>query len=98
MLEIILTPFTALGLVWVLLFAVGCALNGIQMLIAKDQWLATCLIPGAYADETISAWAHRTQRKRTERLINWLFRDDLHCAKAYLSELNRTQNAEEYRK
>lgn len=96
MISSITSVFAAIGFVWVLLFVVGWILNGVQMLVAKDQWLATCLIPGAYADETISAWAHRTHRKRTERFINWLFNDDLHCAKAYLSEIKHTQNPEEY--
>ena len=95
--SLITSVFAAIGFVWVLLFVVGWILNGVQMLVAKDQWLATCLIPGAYADETISAWAHRTHRKRTEAFINWLFNDDMHCAKAYLSEMKHTQNPEEYR-
>ena len=97
MLSSITFVFAAIGFVWVLLFVVGWILNGMQMLVAKDQWLATCLLPGAYADETISAWAHRTHRKRTEAFINWLFNDDMHCAKAYLSEIKHTQNPEEYR-
>ena len=96
MLSSITSVFAAIGFVWVLLFVVGLILNGMQMLVAKDQWLATCLIQGACADETISAWAHRTHRKRTEAFINWLFNDDLHCAKAYLSEIKHTQNPEEY--
>ena len=95
--SLITSVFAAIGFVWVLLFVVGWNLNGMQMLVAKDQWLATCLVPGAYADETISAWAHRTHRKRTEAFINWLFNDDMHCAKAYLSEMKHTQNPEEYR-
>ena len=45
---------------------------------------------------TTSAWAHRNHHKRTERLINRLFRDPLHCAKAYLSEMEGSQNAPEY--
>ncbi len=95
--SLITSVFAAIGFVWVLLFVVGWILNGVQMLVAKDQWLATCLIPGAYADETISAWAHRTRRKRTERFINFLFSDDRHCAKAYLSEMTGAQSAKEYR-
>lgn len=97
MISSITSVFAAIGFVWVLLFVVGWILNGVQMLVAKDQWLATCLIQGACADETISAWAHRTHRKRTEAFINWLFNDDMHCAKAYLSEIKHTQNPEEYR-
>jgi len=53
---------------------------------------------GGYADETISARAHRQQWKKTEAFINWLFRDDLHCAQAYVSEMVGTQNHREYRK
>lgn len=97
MLSSITSVFAAIGFVWVLLFVVGLILNGMQMLVAKDQWLATCLIQGACADETISAWAHRTHRKRTEAFINWLFNDDMHCAKAYLSEMTGAQSAKEYR-
>lgn len=91
-------PFAVLGCIWSILFTVGYILNGEQMLIAKDQWLATCLIVGAMADETISAWAHRTHHTRTEYWINWLFNDPHHCAKAYLSEMNGSQNAKEYKK
>lgn len=29
-------------------------------------------------------------------LINWLFRDPLHCVQAYVAEMNGTQNAKEY--
>lgn len=63
--------------------------------IAVDQ-LANALL-GGYADETISARAHRDGWKKTERCINWLFRDDLHCTKAYISEMTNAQNAPEYR-
>ena len=66
----------------------------LQIAIAVDQ-LGNALL-GGYADETISAWAHRTRRHRTERLINLLFFDDMHCAKAYLSEMQGWQNATEY--
>lgn len=68
-----------------------------RILIAIDQLLAVILL-GAMPDETISAMSHRRGWKRTERLINWLFRDPLHCAKAYVSEMEGTQNASEYRK
>lgn len=67
-----------------------------QVLIAVDQLANTVL--GGYADETISARAHRQQWKKTEAFINWLFRDDLHCAQAYVSEMVGTQNHREYRK
>lgn len=93
-----LYPFAAIGLVFTLLALRGLAMNGKQSAISLDQWLGTCLIKGHRADETISAWAHRERHVRTERLINWLFRDPLHCAKAYVSEMEGTQNAPEYRK
>ena len=67
-----------------------------RVLIALDQLFATVLF-GTMPDETISAMAHRRGWKRTEAFINWLFRDPLHCAKAYVSEMNGTQNAREYR-
>lgn len=98
MLAVLMPVFAFIGLVWSVLFVLGWIINGMQMLVAKDQWLATCLIPGAYADETISAWAHRTQRKRTEAFINWLFNDPFHCARAYVNEINRVDNSPTYRK
>ena len=66
-----------------------------RVLIAIDQLFAVVLF-GTMPDETISAMAHRRGWKRLERLINWLFRDPLHCAKAYLSEVEGSQNAPEY--
>lgn len=94
----ILYPFAAIGFAFTLLALRGLVLNGKQSAVSFDQWLGTCLIKGHRADETISAWAHRERHLRTERLINWLFRDPLHCAKAYVSEMVGTQNAPEYRK
>lgn len=67
-----------------------------RVLIAIDQFFAVLLF-GTLPDETISAMAHRRQWKRTEAVINWLFRDPQHCADAYASEMCGTQNAEEYR-
>lgn len=67
-----------------------------RVLIAIDQLLATVLF-GTMPDETISAMAHRRGWKRTEAFINWLFRDDMHCAMAYIAEMIGTQNAREYR-
>jgi hypothetical protein len=93
---VLLLPFALIGWLLIALVTLGWALNDKQMLIALDQWLGCCILPDSYADETISAWAHRTHRKRTEAFINWLFNDDLHCAKAYLSEIKHTQNPEEY--
>lgn len=67
-----------------------------QFLIALDQLFNTLI--GGMADETISARAHRRQWKKTEAFINWLFRDDLHYARAYVSEMAGSQNSREYRK
>lgn len=89
--------FGLIGWLFVVLTSIGLAVNGKQCAIALDQFVGTCIIVGHMADETISAWAHRKQHKRTERMINWLFRDDLHCARAYIAELVGTQNAAEYR-
>lgn len=66
-----------------------------QIAIAVDQLTNTLL--GGYADETISARAHRQQWRKTERVINWLFRDDMHCAAAYISEMTNSHNAPIYR-
>lgn len=68
-----------------------------RVLIAVDQLVAVVVF-GTMPDETISAMAHRRQWKRLEKCINWLFRDDTHCSRAYVSELVGAQNAKEYRK
>lgn len=94
----LLIPFAVLGWLFVSLLIIGLMTNGKQCAIAPDQWAGTCLIAGHMADETISAWAHRGQHKRTERLINWLFNDPLHCAKAYEAEMQHEQNNPIYRK
>lgn len=70
-------------------------MSGRQVLIAIDQ-LANA-IAGGYADETISARAHRCGWKRAERVINWMFCDDQHCAKAYLAEVRRVHLHASYR-
>jgi len=67
-----------------------------RVAIAVDQLVATVVF-GTMPDETISAMAHRRHWKRTERCINFLFRDPNHCAAAYVSEMSGTQNAAEYR-
>lgn len=67
-----------------------------RVAIAFDQLFAVILF-GCMPDETISAMAHRRQWKRLERCINWLFRDPDHCAQAYISEMDGTQTATEYR-
>ena len=68
-----------------------------RVLIALDQLFAVVLF-GTMPDETISAMAHRRGWKWLERLINWLFCDDMHCASAYIAEMTDTQNAPIYRK
>ena len=68
-----------------------------RVLVAIDKLFAAVFL-GTMQDETISAWAHRGQHKRTERLINWLFNDPLHCAKAYEAEMQHAQNNPMYRK
>ena len=66
-----------------------------QVLIAIDQLLNTLV--GGYADETISARAHRNGWKRTERFIDWLFRDPNHCQDSYNHELLRSHLPKAYR-
>ena len=68
-----------------------------RVLIALDQLFAVVLL-GTMPDETVSAMAHRRGWKRLERLINWLFADDMLCAQAYVAEMAGTQNAKEYRR
>ena len=68
-----------------------------RVLIALDQLFATVFL-GTLPDETISAAAHRRGWKKTERFINWIFQDDMHCAKSYIAELVGTQNATDYRR
>ena len=66
-----------------------------QIAIAIDQLLNTLL--GGYADETLSARAHRTQSP-LERYINLIFFwDENHCRASYQSELERRQLPPQYR-
>jgi len=73
-----------------------------QILIALDQ-LANTLIPGGYADETLSARAHRMRVKGQPywgwlaRAINLLFfwQED-HCQGAWLEETRRSQLPDAY--
>ena len=65
--------------------------------IAVDQ-LAGTIFLRTQPDETISAWAYRTDRRKWVKFINWLFRDPDHCASSFMAELLRTQGPEEYRK
>ena len=67
-----------------------------RVLIALDQLFAVIFL-GTMPDETVSAACHRRGWKRMERFINWLFRDDMHCAMAYVAEMTGTQNSPEYR-
>jgi hypothetical protein len=93
-----LIPFAVIGWAFIILLIAGLLINGRQCAIALDQFIGTCIITGAMADETISAWAHRRHHKRTEQLINWIFQDQQHCAKAYISEMRGIQTAPDYRK
>jgi hypothetical protein len=74
-----------------------------QVVIALDQ-LANTLLAGGYADETISARAHRLA-KRGSRIWQFaetgidalFFWQKRHCEAAYLSEMQRKQSPREYR-
>lgn len=68
-----------------------------QIAIAFDQLLNT-LIPGGYADETLSSRAHRMREKKqrywgwTANAIDWLFFwQAAHCEQSYKDELARKQ-------
>lgn len=74
-----------------------------QIVIAVDQ-LANTLIAGGYADETISARAHRLALRGSrfwwivEKGIDLLFFwQPSHCEAAYQSEMQRKQSPQEYR-
>jgi len=75
----------------------------LQVLIALDQFLNTCL--RGWADETISSRAWRMQdRRRRWRcariVIDWIFRafgDREHCRDAYISERQRAHSPPEQR-
>lgn len=68
----------------------------IQFLLALDQ-IFNVLIGSGWADETLSAYAHRKRGWR-RRVINAIFfwQDD-HCEISYLAEVNRKQMPSEYR-
>lgn len=66
-----------------------------QILVALDQLINTFL--GGMADETISARVHRCGWLRTERVIDWVFREPGHCRNAYNSELLRAHFPKSYR-
>lgn len=75
----------------------------LQVFIALDQ-LANAMIPGGYADETLSARAHRMRAKR-QRVWGWtadaidklFFWQIGHCRNAWLQELDRRQLPPELR-
>ena len=64
-----------------------------QVLVAVDQLVNTLL--GGYADETLSARAHRRRMRGkggVAKVIDCLFFwQDEHCKSAYESELERSQ-------
>lgn len=75
-----------------------------QCLIAVDQLINT-VIPAkgegfGKADETISARAWRLRGRKSWHVarvvIDFLFFDDKHCERSYLSELARKQLPKEY--
>jgi len=65
--------------------------------ISLDQLFGTVFLR-TQPDETISAWAYRTNKIRLMAFINLVFRDKNHCYDSYLSEMVRAQLPEEYRK
>lgn len=67
-----------------------------RILVAVDQLVAVVVF-GTMPDETISAMAHRRQWKRMEKFINLIFRNDLHCANAYINEMRHMHTSNEYR-
>lgn len=67
-----------------------------NVLVALDQLVGTVFLH-TQPDETISAWAYRTERTRWIAAINWVFDDPHHCALSYMAEFARTQLPEEYR-
>ena len=76
-----------------------------QIAVALDQ-LANSVIPGGWADETLSSRAHRMRAKRqrvwgwTAAAIDALFfwqRRPAHCERAYNAEADRMQLPPELR-
>ena len=60
-------------------------------------WFGLILDEDIAADEATSAFVWRKKKTGWIRFVNWLMRDQNHCADAYESEKNGTQNAPEYR-
>ena len=75
----------------------------VQVLIALDQ-LANAIIPGGWADETLSSRAHR-MRTKGQSVWGWtawaidklFFWQHAHCAQAYADEADRMQLPPELR-
>lgn len=67
-----------------------------QLLIGIDQ-AVNVLIGSGWADETISAYAHRVGGWRRSAINAIFFWQDDHCAASYWSERNRKQLPAEYR-
>ena len=70
----------------------------LKILIALDQLCGAFLFRGIWPDESISAYCWRKGYMRRVAIIDWVMREENHCATAYLSEATGTQNAPEYRK
>lgn len=68
-----------------------------KILLALDQFFGSILFKGIWPDETISAYCYRKNYWKRVAIIDWIMREENHCAIAYLNEKNRTQNAPEYR-
>ena len=66
-----------------------------QIAVAFDQLFNTLL--GGYADETLSARAHRTRSPLERYLDAIFFWDENHCRASYQSELERRQLPPQYR-
>ena len=66
-----------------------------QIAIAIDQLVNTLL--GGYADETLSARAHRTQSPLERYIDAMFFWQVAHCFESYISEKRRQQLPPEYR-
>lgn len=68
-----------------------------KIFLALDQFFGALLFDGIFPDESISAYCYRKRYWRRVAVIDWIMREENHCAKAYLSEKSGTQNAPEYR-
>jgi hypothetical protein len=68
----------------------------IQFLIAIDQ-VFNVLIGSGWADETLSAFAHRKGGWRRKFINSLFFWQQDHCAESYNSEKLRKQLPPEYR-